>query len=190
MSNEQLEKGFQEKISYFLRKNLKKIIIFVVIIVFISLSIIFFDIKNSKENEKLSENYNTAQILIQKNNKEEANSILLSIINKKNKVYSPLSLYLILDLNLISNKNEIDSLFDKIISIKDLDEEEINLIKIKKALFLMDYEDEQKILEILNPIINKNSVWKNTALELLANFFLSKGDKLKSEEYFKLIELE
>lgn len=190
MSNEQLEKSIQDKVSIFFKKNLKKLIIFLGFVILIFLSFIFFEYKSNILNIKLSEDYNKAKILIQNKKNEEANLILIDIINEKNKIYSPLSLYLILDSDLIKDKEKLEILFDKIITIKSLEKEEINLMKIKKALFIMDQKNEQKILELLNPIINNNSVWKNTALELLANFFLSKGDKLKSEEYFKLIEIE
>ena len=54
----------------------------------------------------------------------------------------------------------------------------------------MSYAREDQILELLNPIINKDSIWKNTALELLANYFLSKGEKQKSDEYFTLLKID
>ena len=67
-------------------------------------------------------------------------------------------------------------------------EEEIkNLIIYKKALYNADYINENLLLEILNPIINSQSVWKSHALYLLAEYFYSKNEKQKSKEFFSLI---
>ena len=47
--------------------------------------------------------------------------------------------------------------------------------------------DENQILDTLNPIINSNSVWKKSAVNLIVKYFMSKGKKLKAEEYLKLL---
>ena len=41
--------------------------------------------------------------------------------------------------------------------------------------------------DILNPIINSDSVWKSHALYLIAEYFYSNNQKIKSKEFFKKI---
>ena len=47
--------------------------------------------------------------------------------------------------------------------------------------------DENELLEILNPLINSESVWKSHALYLVAEYFYSKNEKQKSKEFFNQI---
>ena len=58
-----------------------------------------------------------------------------------------------------------------------------NLIIYKKALFNADEGDESRLLNILNPIINSDSVWKSHALYLMAEFFMIRA-KNKSKRIF------
>ena len=126
--------------------------------------------------------------MIEEKNSNEAKIILENIILKKNKVYSPLSLYLILEADLEVNSKKILNFFDILIQIKSIDEEDKNLIKIKKALYLSIFADEEKlIIELLNPIINSKSLWRKTAIEFMVKYFLNKNQKIKSEEYLKLL---
>ena len=64
------------------------------------------------------------------------------------------------------------------------------MIKIKKALYLFSLDNESLIIDTLNPIINSDSIWKNQSINLLAEYFLSKGEKIKADEYFKLLNLK
>ena len=66
-----------------------------------------------------------------------------------------------------------------------------NLIIYKKALYNADKGDESHLLNILNPLINSESVWKSHALHLMAEYFYSKNEKQKSKEFFsQIITLE
>ena len=50
------------------------------------------------------------------------------------------------------------------------------------------FADEEKlIIELLNPIINSKSLWRKTAIEFMVKYFLNKNQKIKSEEYLKLL---
>ena len=72
-----------------------------------------------------------------------------------------------------------------------LDSEIKNLIIYKKALFNADNTEESELLNILNPLINSESVWKSHALYLMAEYFYTKNQKQKSKEFFnKIINLE
>ena len=104
-------------------------------------------------------------------------------MNADHKFYSPLALYLIVENNIEYDVLSIITFFDKILKNKSIDRENLNLIKIKKAIYLIDLDKEDLMLETLNPIINSNSVWKKIAINLITEYFLSKGQKNKAKEY-------
>ena len=90
---------------------------------------------------------------------------------------------------MIDNQNEINSLFDELINETNLDEEIKNLIIYKKALFNSDFSSENDLLQILNPIINSESIWKSHSLYLIAEFFYSKNQNQNAKEFFNQILL-
>ena len=112
---------------------------------------------------------------------------LKGMLNKKDPTYSLLSLYFIIDNNLISDKNQINTLFDILIEETSLDKEIKNLVIYKKGLFNADEINENELLSILNPLIKSESIWKSHALYLLAEFFYSKNEKQKSKDFFNQI---
>ena len=180
-----------EKIKNFFIQNQKKFIILIVLLV-ISL-IVFFSFKEYSKREKvnISNLYYSTIIEFNENSSKQSADILESIVNKKDPTYSPLSLYFIIDNNLIKDKEKVNELFDEVINKTPLKNEIKNLIIYKKALYNSDSIKENQLLEILNPIINSNSVWKSHFLYLLAEYFYSKNEKKKSKEFFeKLINLE
>ena len=68
-----------------------------------------------------------------------------------------------------------------------LESEIKNLIIYKKALYNADQIDENNLLEMLNPLINSESIWKSHALYILAEYFYAKNEKQKSKEFFSKI---
>ena len=54
-------------------------------------------------------------------------------------------------------------------------------------MYNADQVSENELLEILNPIIRSESVWSSHALYLLAEYFYSKDQKLKSKDFFNQI---
>ena len=112
---------------------------------------------------------------------------MVEIVRAKDKTYSPLALYFLLDNNIINSKEKTNNLFDIVIDEVKLDEEIKNLIIYKKGLYNADFENENNLLKILNPIINSESIWKSHALYLMGEYFLSKNEKQKSEEFFEKI---
>ena len=116
---------------------------------------------------------------------------MVEIVYAKDKTYSPLALYFLLDNNIISSKDKINNLFDILINDSPLEKEIINLIIYKKAIYNSDFESENNLLIILKPIINSDSIWKSHALHLLGEYFLSKNEKEKAKEFFeKIIAIE
>ena len=65
------------------------------------------------------------------------------------------------------------------------------MVIYKKALFNSEFETENNLIKILNPIINSESIWKSHALYLMAEYFYFKNEKQKSKEFFqKIMSLE
>ena len=180
-----------EKIKNFFINN-KRLLITILSLIVILL-ITYFAIENYKKKQqtKISNQYNLAVAEYSEKNKETTKKILVELINKKDSTYSPLSLYFIIDNQLITAPSKINSLFDIVIGDVTLEKEIKNLIIYKKALYNADNIRENELLEMLKPITNSKSVWRSHALYLLAEYFYSKNEKQKSKEFFnQIISLE
>ena len=68
-----------------------------------------------------------------------------------------------------------------------MDQENLNLIKIKKAIFLFKLGNEEAMLTTLNPIVNSDSAWRKMAIELISDYFISKNQTVKASEYIQLL---
>ena len=176
-----------ERIRNFIINNKKKLISLIIAFIILIISFYSYQIYLDKKREDISNRYNSAIIEYEAANKLKITPILKDIINAKDATYSPLALYFIIDNNLIDDKSEINSLFDILIDKTSLDIEIKNLIIYKKALFNADQINEIELLNILNPLLNSDSVWKSHALYLVAEFFYSKGEKKKSKDFFEKI---
>ena len=176
-----------EKIKNFFIINKKKIIIFASFFVLIAIFyFLFLEIKE-RNKIKLAEKYNKIKIEHTINNKEKTKNKLIEVIYENDSTYSPLALYFMIDNEILTENNEINKLFDQVINKAKLDKEIKNLIIYKKALFNSDFTSENELLNILNPIINSESIWKSHALYLVAEYFYSKNEKEKSKEFFNKI---
>ena len=176
-----------ERIKNFIINNKKKLISLIIAFIILIISFYSYQIYLDKKREDISNRYNSAIIEYEAANKLKIIPILKDIINAKDATYSPLALYFIIDNDLINDKNEINSFFDILIDKTSLDIEIKNLIIYKKALFNADQINEIELLNILNPLLNSDSVWKSHALYLVAEFFYSKGEKQKSKDFFEKI---
>ena len=176
-----------EKIKNFFINNKKNLIVgfFIILVVIIGcLSVIQMKERNKI---KLANQFNITTINFKMEAKQKTIDQLKKLINENDPTYSPLALYFLIDNNLIDNKNEIISLFDVVINKTNLDYEIKNLIIYKKALFYSDFSTENDLLQILNPIINSESIWKSHSLYLIAEYFYSKNQKQKAKEFFNQI---
>ena len=176
-----------EKVRNFFVKNKNKIILSIVAITIILIGAYSFDKYKTNKKKEISNKFNSTTLIHSEKTKEKTIKKLVEIINEQDPTYSPLSLYFIIDNNLIDNQNEINSYFDVLINKTSLDEEIKNLIIYKKALFNADQAQESELLAIVNPLINSSSVWKSHALYLMAEYFYSKNQKQKSKEFFNQI---
>jgi len=178
-----------EKIKNFFINNKKNLIIgFSIILIVI---VTFFSIKEMKEQDKikLANQFNIITINFTTENTQTTIDQLTKLISTNDATYSPLALYFLIDNNLIDNRNEINSLFDKLINGTSLDKEIKNLIIYKKGLYNSDFSTENDLLQILSPIINSESIWKSHSLYLLAEYFYSQNQKEKAKEFFTQILL-
>jgi len=176
-----------EKIKNFFIQNKKKIIAGLVVITILLISYFAFGEYQDSKKIKISNSFNSITLNYSESNKEKTAKDLIQLVNEKNSTYSPLSLYFIIDNELIKEKNTINELFDIIIDETSLDKEIKNLNIYKKALYNADDSNESDLLNILNPLIKSESVWKSHALYLMAEFFYSKNEKQKSKEFFNQI---
>ena len=143
------------------------------------------------KKKEISDKFNLITIDYYENEEEKTTKDLIEIVNKKDPTYSPLSLYFIIDNNLISDQSKVNELFDILIEDTSLDSEINNLIIYKKALYNADNAQESDLLNILNPLINSESVWKSHSLYLMAEYFYSNNQKQKAKEFFnQIITLE
>tara|TARA_B100001057_G_scaffold5255_1_gene4782 strand:- start:505 stop:1149 length:645 start_codon:yes stop_codon:yes gene_type:complete len=176
-----------EKIKNFFIQNKKKLVLGITTILLFLIGYFSLGEYKKKQKIKISDTYNSIIIDYSKNNKEKTAQNLIELINKKDPTYSPLSLYFLIDNNLINEKKKINDLFNVVIEEISLDKEIKNLNIYKKALYNADNSDENDLLKILNPIIKSESVWKSHALYLMAEYFYSKNEMQKSKEFFSQI---
>ena len=176
-----------EKVRNFFVNNKNKFISTIVILIIILAGTYGFDSYKTNKKKEISNKFNSTTLAYSENTKDLTVQKLVEIINEQDPTYSPLSLYFIIDNKLISNQSEINSYFDVLIEKTSLDKEIKNLVIYKKALFNADEAQENDLLNILNPLINSESVWKSHALYLMAEYFYSKDQKQKSKEFFNQI---
>ena len=180
-----------EKIKNFFIKNKNNLIIIISIILLIIFSYFVYDDVKSKNKIKLASKYNYATINFISGENTKVKEELIEIINAKNKTYSPLALYFLIDNDIITEKDLINRLFDTVISSDKLEKEIKNLIIYKKGLFNSNFLGENELINILKPILNSESVWNSHALYLMAEYFYEKNEMYKSKEFLdRIISLE
>ncbi|MBD1159081.1 hypothetical protein IDG58_02695 [Pelagibacterales bacterium SAG-MED19] len=181
------EKTRNEKIKSFFVENKKKLTFSIIFLVLLTLVFYSYKLYEDKQRQSISNGYNSAVIEYENGDKSKIVSKLEEVIKDKDTTYSPLALYYLIDNNLIENTDQVNEFFDILIDKTNLESEIKNLIIYKKALYNADFVSESELLNILNPIINSNSIWKSHALYLIAEYFYSKNEKKKSKEFFSQI---
>ena len=176
-----------EKIKNFFINNTKKLIIAISAIVLIIFGYFIYEDLKKKNKIKLANRYNLVTIKFISGDKNKFENELIDIVNEKDRTYSPLALYFLIDNNIINENKKINELFDVIINETSLEEEIKNLVIYKKALFNSDFESENNLIQILSPVINSDSVWRSHALYLMAEYFYYKNQKQKSKDFFNQI---
>ena len=175
-----------EKLKNFFSINLKKIIVVLIFILIFLFSYFGYQEYKKLKKKEIAKNYN--QISLKEITSKNVDDIekLIEIINKKDPVYSTLSLYFIIENNLVNDNKKINSFFDLV--IKSQNEKGIkNLIIYKKALYNAEIASENELLEILNPVLKSESVWKSHALLLMSDYFANKNNLIKSKDFLEEI---
>ena len=180
-----------EKIKNFFVKFKKLIFSILVIIILLLLSFFYYQDFKKKNKMKLAEKYNILISKFETGNKDRIVNEFKNIINVKDKTYSPLAFYFLLDNNLIKSNDEINGYFDILINEISLEKEIVNLTIYKKGLYNSDFADESTLLNILNPVIKSKSIWRPHALFLMAEYYYANNQKNKSKDFFEqIIDIE
>ena len=166
--------------------EVNKILIFSVILILIIAiaSVSFYSETKEKKKILLSDNYLAAKVYLENGDRNKVKNILKTIIFANDSTYSTLSLFLILNENLIVDQGELSNLFDHVLENNKFEKEVKNLIIFKKALFQSNFVSELELLDVLKPLINTETVWKPHALLLLGDYFASKKEYLKAKEFY------
>ena len=175
-----------EKVKNFFSNNFKKLISSLILILLFLFS--YFGYQEYKKGQKVKVAGAYNQITLKEVTTVNTSDIqnLVRIIKKKDPVYSALSLYFIIENNLVKDEKEINNFFDLV--IKSQEENEIkNLIIYKKAMYNADIASENELLKILNPVLKSDSVWKSHALLLMADYFTYNNNFLKSKDFLEEI---
>ena len=180
-----------ERIKNFFINNKKKIAILISAFLIILISFFIYSSVKKKNKLALADKYNLVTSELEQMNRADVQNQLLEIINEEDGTYSVLALYYLIDNKIIVDREKINALFDKVINEIKLEKEIKNLIIYKKALFNSDTENENILLEILNPVINSDSIWKSHALYLLGEYFYYRNENKKAKEFFlQIVNLE
>ena len=146
-----------EKIKNFFVNNKKLLISSVIILVLVVIGVYSYDKYTTDKKRQISDNFNAITIDHSESSKDTTLNKLLEIINQKDPTYSPLSLYFIIDNNLLSDQSEVNKLFDVIIDETSLDKE----IKKVKTLSRIDTKNELEYYKnggILQYVL-RNMIW-------------------------------
>ena len=177
----------KSKLKKFYEKNKFFIFSFIFILI-VALSFFNFNLeKKEKQRVLLSENYLQAKIYLEAGNKNKAIDILKEVIFSNDPTYSSLSLFLIMDQNLITDYRELSALFDHLLEKNKFSKEERNLLIYKKALLNSNFVNESEMLKSIKPLLSTETFWKPHALLLLGDYFVSKGEYIKAIEFYQKI---
>ena len=177
----------EERVKNFFVKNKNKIISIISALVLIVFSFFFYQEYREGNREKLANKYNLAIAEYNNGDKSKITLLMKEIIADKDSTYSPLALYFLIDNKILISKEEINKYFNQIINEVKLDKEIKNLVIYKKALFNSDFETENNLLKILDPVIKSDSEWKSHSFYLLAEFYLNNNQKQKAKEFYQQI---
>ena len=154
------------RLSNFYKLNKVKIFTIIIISFVVVISIFLLKHNNKKNNILIAEKYIEAGLQLSKNNKENATDLFDEIILSKNKFYSSLALNSIIEKKLVDNHDQILKYFNIVESL-DLNNEDLDLIIFKKALYLIKSSKYSEGKELLEKLIKKDSKFKILAEKII-----------------------
>ena len=156
----------KERLINFYKNNKNKIFIIIGIFIILLSLFSYLNYNNEKKNIVISEKYIQAGLFLASDDETNATLIYEEIIESKNDFYSILALNTIIEKNLILDKNKILNYFD-LLENSISSKENADLIRFKKALFLIKKSDRKKGKQILEELINKDSSLKIISQEII-----------------------
>ncbi len=166
MENEIINKSnLIEKTINTIKKKKKFLLVILILIISTLLGIVYLNYQKENKNKKISEKYIKAGIYLSSQDKEKSKDLYKEIVLSKNKFYSLLALNNIIEHKLEENSNNVLELFRAVENIA-IETEQKNLIKFKKALYLIKIAKVEEGNILLKEIISSNSIWKEAALEI------------------------
>lgn len=154
------------KILNYYNHNKIKILLLICIITITAVSFSILKINNSKKNILIAEKYVEAGINSSSKNLDKARVLYEEIILSKNKFYSILALNAILEKDLILDENKILNYFE-VLENSISSKENKDIIKLKKALYLIKLSKIKEGNDLLRGLIEQDSNLKTIAEELL-----------------------
>ena len=155
------------------------------------INIVFTNLRRiqNKKNARILQKYSSALLYLSTNKKQEGikilNDLMIDSSNNKIKILSTnklLSLY-------IKERNIDEALIvlNKILSDKNIDKDEKDLLNIKKVLLKFDNINENEILQLLKPN-KKNNSFKKLSYLILLDFYTMKNQKIKIKEINSILK--
>ena len=158
----------KSRIINFYNENKLKIQILLIGILILFIVIIFLQVYNEKKNNQISEQFIQAGILYTKDDKDRSKKIYEDILKSNNTFYSTLALNNIIEKDLEKNDEKILKYFD-IVEKLQKNREQKDILKLKKALFLLEKLNNEEAKILLNELVDSNSKLKNLAEDILAD---------------------
>ena len=165
--NIEKKQELKSRLLHFFDKNKFRFFILISLVVIAVFALSLFQINVKKKNSLIAEKYIQAGIYLANKKNADATLIFEEIIESKNKFYSILSLNTILEKKLLTDKKKILLLFKKIEKIKTTQEQR-DLIKFKKALFLISNSEFEEGKKLLQEIVDSKSGLKFLAEEIIS----------------------
>ncbi len=164
--NIEKKQELKSRLIHFFDKNKFRFFILISLIVIAIFALSLFQINVKKKNSLIAEKYIQAGIFLANKKNADATLIFEEIIESKNKFYSILSLNTILEKKLLTDKKKILLLFKTVEKIKTTQEQR-DLIKFKKALFLINNSEFEEGKKLLQEIVDSQSGLKFLAEEII-----------------------
>ena len=158
---------FKSRVINFFKENKIKTQLFFLTILISLILIILLQAYYEKKNNQISELFINAGIFFTKDEKDRSKKIYEDILKSNNSFYSTLALNNIIEKDLENNDEKILEYFD-IIEKLQKNKEQKDLLRFKKALFLLKKLKTKEAKIILNELIESDSKIKNLAEDILA----------------------
>ncbi len=161
------------------------IILFVVIAVFSAVSFESFKAWQDKRHQEMSDTFAYALNLQNQGRFAEAQEVLTSLKNANHGIYTDIAQMQLA--NLALGQKQIDKAMEILEQIANNDEfnpqmKDIAILKL--ASYKLNNAPQEDIKALLSPLVNENSVWNNSAKELLAMLAIREKDFSEAKKLY------